>query len=90
MVLEFGAVGDLDVGAGLLGRTGPGSSCCTTRSTASTRRTPSVVAALLTAVPTGIAGPKAAEPRRAAGRPTEMVGLTPFIPVESLRVGART
>ena len=48
-----------------------------------------VAAALLTVVPTGMAGPKAAE-LAASGPPTEMVGLTPFIPVESLRVGART
>ena len=89
VVLEFGAVGDLEDALGILGRNRAGLELLRHALDGFDSPYADVAAALLTVVPTGMAGPKAAE-LAASGPPTEMVGLTPFIPVESLRVGART
>ncbi len=89
VVLEFGAVGDLDAALQILGRHRAGLELLHHALDGFGSPYADVVAALLPAVPVGIEGPKAAE-LAASGPPTEMVGLTPFIPVESLRVGART
>lgn len=89
VVLEFGAIGDLDVALELLGRHRAGLELLHHALAEFASPYADVVAALLPAVPTGIEGPTA-EALAASGPPTEMVGLTPFIPVESLRVGART
>ena len=89
VVLEFGAVGDLDAALGILGRHRAGLELLHHALDGFDSPYADLAAALLTVVPTGMAGPKAAE-LAASGPPTEMVGLTPFIPVESLRVGART
>lgn len=89
VVLEFGAVGDLDVALQMLGRHRAGLELLHHALDGFGSPYADVVAALLPVVPVGVEGPKAAE-LAASGPPTEMVGLTPFIPVESLRVGART
>ena len=89
VVLEFGAVGDLDAALQILGRHRAGLELLHNALDGFGSPYADVVTALLPAVPVGIEGPKAAE-LAASGPPTEMVGLTPFIPVESLRVGART
>lgn len=89
VVLEFGAIGDLDVALELLGRHRAGLELLHHALAEFASPYADVVAALLPVVPTGIEGPTA-EALAASGPPTEMVGLTPFIPVESLRVGART
>ena len=89
VVLEFGAVGDLGVGLELLGRHRAGLELLHHALSGFGSPYADVVDALLPAVPTGIAGPTA-EALAASGPPTEMVGLTPFVPVDSLRVGART
>ena len=89
VVLEFGAVGDLDAALQILGRHRAGLELLHHALDGFGSPYADVAAALLPAVPVGIEGPKAAE-LAASGPPTEMVGLTPFIPVESLRVGART
>jgi nitrate reductase delta subunit len=89
VVLEFGAVGDLDAALQVLGRYRAGLELLHHALDGFGSPYADVVAALLPVVPVGIEGPKAAE-LAASGPPTEMVGLTPFIPVESLRVGART
>jgi nitrate reductase molybdenum cofactor assembly chaperone NarJ/NarW len=89
VVLEFGAVGDLDAALGILGRHRAGLELLHHALDGFGSPYADVAAALLPVVPTGMEGPKAAE-LAASGPPTEMVGLTPFIPVESLRVGART
>jgi nitrate reductase delta subunit len=89
VVLEFGAVGDLDAALEVLGRYRAGLELLHHSLDGFASPYADVVAALLPVVPVGIDGPKAAE-LAASGPPTEMVGLTPFIPVESLRVGART
>jgi nitrate reductase delta subunit len=89
VVLEFGAVGDLDAALEVLGRYRAGLELLNHALDGFGSPYVDVVAALLPVVPVGVEGPKAAE-LAASGPPTEMVGLTPFIPVESLRVGART
>ena len=89
VVLEFGAVGDLDAALLVLGRYRAGLELLHHALDGFGSPYADVVAALLPVVPVGVEGPKAAE-LAASGPPTEMVGLTPFIPVESLRVGART
>jgi nitrate reductase delta subunit len=89
VVLEFGAVGDLDSALGMLGRHRAGLELLHHALDGFRSPYADVAAALLPVVPTGMQGPKAAE-LAASGPPTEMVGLTPFIPLESLRVGART
>jgi len=89
VVLEFGAVGDLDSALQVLGRHRAGLELLHHALDGFGSPYADVAAALLPVVPVGVEGPKAAE-LAASGPPTEMVGLTPFIPVESLRVGART
>ncbi len=89
VVLEFGAVGDLDSALQVLGRHRAGLELLHYALDGFGSPYSDVAAALLPVVPVGLEGPKAAE-LAASGPPTEMVGLTPFIPVESLRVGART
>lgn len=89
VVLEFGAVGDLESALQVLGRHRAGLELLHHALDGFGSPYADVAAALLPVVPVGIEGPKAAE-LAASGPPTEMVGLTPFIPVESLRVGART
>jgi len=89
VVLEFGAVGDLEAALQVLGRHRAGLELLHHALDGFGSPYADVAAALLPVVPEGVEGPKAAE-LAASGPPTEMVGLTPFIPVESLRVGART
>ena len=88
-VLEFGAVGDLDAALEILGRHLAGLELLHHALDEFKSPYADLVLALLTVVPKGMEGPKAAE-LAASGPPTEMVGLAPFIPLESLRVGART
>jgi nitrate reductase molybdenum cofactor assembly chaperone NarJ/NarW len=88
VVLEFGAVGDLGSALQVLGRHRAGLELLHHALAGFDSPYAEVAAALLPVVPVGVEGPKAAE-LAANGPPTEMVGLTPFIPVESLRVGAR-
>ena len=89
VVLEFGAAGDLDAALGMLGRHRAGIELLHHALDGFGSPYADVVVALLPVVPKGIEGPNAEE-LAASGPPTELVGLTPFIPLESLRIGART
>jgi nitrate reductase delta subunit len=89
VVLEFGAVGDLEAARDVLGRHRAGLELLQHALAGFDSPYADLVTAILPVVPVGMPGPRAAE-LAASGPPTEMVGLTPFIPVESLRVGART
>jgi nitrate reductase delta subunit len=88
VVLEFGAVGDVGVALELLARHRSGIEVLG----AALRRFRSpyaeAVDALLVVVPAAPNGPTAQE-LAAAGPPVEAVGLAPFVPVDSLKVGAR-
>ncbi len=89
VVLEFGAVGDLDQALEILGQHRAGLELLEHALRGFESAYANVAAALLHVVPRGIEAQNAAE-LAASGPPTEMVGLTPFFPVESIRVGART
>jgi nitrate reductase delta subunit len=88
VVLEFGAVGAVEVALEQLARHRAGLEVL--EHALGMFRSPYVdaVTALLTVVPAASEGPTAEE-LAYAGPPVEQVGLAPFIPVESLKVGAR-
>ena len=88
VVLEFGAVGDLDAALDLMGRHRPGIELLEHALRGFGSAYADVVAALLPVVPALAEGP-AAEELAASGPPMEMVGLTPFVPIDTLRVEAR-
>ncbi len=88
VVLEFGAVGDLDVALELLARHRSGLEVLEHALEGFHSPFAAAATALLTVVPATSEGPTA-EQLAASGPPAEQVGLTPFIPLESLTVGAR-
>lgn len=88
VVLEFGAVGDLDAALDLMGRHRSGIELLEHALRGFGSPYADVVAALLPVVPATAEGPDAEE-LAASGPPMEMVGLTPFVPIDTLRVEAR-
>lgn len=88
VVLEFGAVGDLDEALALLSRHRAGLVLLEHALRGFGSPYADVVEALLPVVPEPADGPDA-ETLAASGPPTEMVGLTPFVPIDALRVEAR-
>jgi nitrate reductase delta subunit len=89
VVLEFGAVGDLAVALEQLAVHRSGLEVLEAALTKFRSPYAHVVTGLLTVVPPAPAGPTAEE-LALAGPPVEQVGLAPFVPVESLTIGARS
>jgi nitrate reductase delta subunit len=89
VVLEFGAVGDLAAALEMLAVHRSGLEVLEAALAKFGSPYAHVVTGLLTVVPAAAAGPTAEE-LALAGPPVEQVGLAPFIPVESLTIGARS
>jgi len=89
VVLEFGAVGRVDVALELLARHRAGLELLEKALRQFDSPYADVVTALLPVVPPAPAGPTAEE-LAFSGPPAEQVGLAPFVPLESLKVGARS
>jgi nitrate reductase delta subunit len=88
VVLEFGAVGDIAVALELLAQHRSGIEVLSAALHRFSSPYAHAVDALLVVVPAAPEGPTAQE-LAAAGPPSEVVGLAPFVPVDSLKVGAR-
>ena len=88
VVLEFGAVGAVEVALEQLARHRAGLEVLEHALGMFGSPYVDAVTALLTVVPPTASGPTAEE-LAYAGPPAEEVGLAPFFPVESLKVGAR-
>ncbi|HET7899885.1 MAG TPA: nitrate reductase molybdenum cofactor assembly chaperone [Candidatus Nanopelagicales bacterium] len=88
VVLEFGSVGDLAVALEQLARHRAGLEVLEKALRQFGSPYADVVTALLPVVPPAPAGPTAEE-LAFSGPPAEQVGLAPFVPLESLKVGAR-
>ena len=88
VVLEFGAVGEVDVALELLAAHRAGLEVLEAALDRFSSPYVDVVRALLVVVPAAPEGMTAAE-LAAYGPPVEQVGISPFIPVEALRAGAR-
>jgi len=89
VVLEFGAVGDLAAALEMLAVHRSGLEVLEAALERFDSPYSQVVTGLLTVVPPAPAGPSAEE-LALAGPPVEQVGLAPFVPVESLTIGARS
>lgn len=89
VVLEFGSVGDLAVALEQLARHRAGLELLERALHQFESPYADVVTALLPVVPPAPAGPTAEE-LAFSGPPAEQVGLAPFVPLESLKVGARS
>ncbi len=89
VVLEFGSVGDLAVALEQLARHRAGVELLEKALRQFDSPYADVVTALLPVVPPAPAGPTAEE-LAFSGPPAEQVGLAPFVPLESLKVGARS
>jgi nitrate reductase delta subunit len=89
VVLEFGAVGDLAAALEMLAVHRSGLEVLEAALERFDSPYSQVVTGLLTVVPPAPAGPTAEE-LALAGPPVEQVGLAPFVPVESLTIGARS
>jgi nitrate reductase delta subunit len=89
VVLEFGAVGDVAVALELLAQHRSGIEVLSAALHRFSSPYADVVEALLVVVPEAPHGPTAQE-LAAAGPPSEVVGLAPFFPVDSLEAGARS
>ena len=88
VALEFGSVGDLAVALELLARHRAGLELLEKALRQFGSPYADVVTALLPVVPPAPAGPTAEE-LAFTGPPAEQVGLAPFVPLESVKVGAR-
>jgi len=88
VVLEFGAVGSLDAAIAQLSRHRAGLEVLEKALTQFSSPFADAVTALLVVVPPAPAG-ISAEELAFSGPPVETVGLAPFVPVDSLKVGAR-
>lgn len=88
VVLEFGAVGDLAAALEQLARHRAGLELLEKALAQFASPYADVVTALLQVVPPAPEGPTAEE-LAFSGPPAEQVGLAPFVPLESLKVGAR-
>jgi nitrate reductase molybdenum cofactor assembly chaperone NarJ/NarW len=88
VVLEFGAVGDVAVALEQLARHRAGLEILEKALTQFRSPYADVATALLCVVPPAPEGPTAEE-LAFSGPPAEQVGLAPFVPLESLKVGAR-
>jgi nitrate reductase delta subunit len=89
VVLEFGAVGDLPAALEMLAVHRSGLEVLEVALDRFDSPYSQVVSGLLTVVPPAPAGPTAEE-LALAGPPMEQVGLAPFIPLDSLTIGARS
>ncbi|MBI1378311.1 MAG: nitrate reductase molybdenum cofactor assembly chaperone [Frankiales bacterium] len=88
VVLEFGAVADVAVALELLASHRSGLELLSAALERFGSPYADVVDALLVVVPPAVEGPSAAELAE-MGPPAEQVGLAPFVPLESLKVGGR-